>query len=180
MKEQLNLEGIIGDVSNYQPVELVEPEAKEMIGTFKGKITQSELKTGTSTSGKDWARVDLRLECLEDGLTGRLAFITLFLGKEPSMFGDPDKSQTQIFLDTIDTAGLKFENKTAEGFSMSVGKLVGQECWFKSWHKKKKNALTNKYELQFNDSGYKVLAQKLVKPVGETTTVANDEAWDDV
>ena len=181
MEQQLNLEGIIGNVVDYQPEVIPEVEAKEMIGTFKGKITQADIKTGTSTkNGKDWACVNLRLECQDEGLTGRLAFISLFLGAEPSLYGDPDKSQTEIFLDTLETAGLKFEGKSVTEFEQSVKSLIGQEAFYKSWHKKKK--VDGKMVPQINESGYKVLAQRLIAPIDDSVknTAEAEVAWSDV
>ena len=163
MEDQLTLGQIIGDVEKYAPEVVPEVEAKEMIGKFPGRITVAELKTG-ETNGKDWARVNLRIECTEDGLEGRLAFINMFLGTEPPLYPQGEtKSQTELFLDTMKTAGLDFEDKSVEGFETSVANLVGQSCMFKSWHKKKKNS-EGKYIPQYNDKDYKVLAQKLIAP----------------
>ena len=166
MSEQLTLGEIIGNVDTYVPIVVEEVEAKEMIGKFPGKITKSELKTGT-TNGREWASVNCTLECTAEGLESRLAFINIFLGKEPPMYGTPEeksKSQTENFLDKLETAKLIFEDKSESGFLMSVNKLVGQECWFKSKQKKKKSE-EGKYVPQVNDAGYKVLVQTLIAPV---------------
>ena len=178
MTEQNDLFEIIGDSSNYKPEIIPEVEVKEMIGKFNGRITIAELVTGEKND-KKWAKVALRIECIDEGLVGRLAFINSFLGAEPSMYTKSGKSQTEDFLDLMETAGLLFKDTTPQGFEASVKDLVGQECRFKSRHKKKKDQDTGKYVPLFNDAGYKVLAQDLIaKDKTENTTAA--EGWGDV
>lgn len=158
MTEELNL----GNVFDYEPVAIPEVEPKEMIGKFKGVIQKTEVTKGDS-SGREWTRVSITLQCLEDGFENRLAFVTMFLGSEPPMYGNQDKTQTEVFLDTIKTAELDFKHGSQDEFVASLDGLAGQECYFKSWHASKKND-DGKFEKKFNDAGYKVLKQSLIAP----------------
>ena len=153
---------VIGSWDDYEAETIKEVPKKEMIGDFNGKIIEAETKIGESLAGKKWAKVNIKIECSEEGLEGRLAFINIFLGKEPPMYGNQEKSQTKQFLDTMKTAKLVFDGSSKENFTASVANLVNQECMFRSWHKGAKNKETGKVEKKFNDAGYKALAQRLI------------------
>jgi hypothetical protein len=153
--ENEDIGGIIGDVSKYSPREIEEPVRKEPIGEFDGTITRADIVTGEK-DGRKWARVDFAVGIDDMGVFPNNAFITLWLGDKPPMYPeDCEQTQTEIFLDTMFTAGLELPDLSKDGFGRSVAGLKGQRCRIRSWVMRKKNPDTGKMEEQFSDKGYK-------------------------
>jgi hypothetical protein len=155
---------IIGDVSQYAPREIEEPVRKEPIGQFDGTITKAEIITGEK-DGRKWARVDLGVGIDDAGVFPNTAYITCWLGDKPPLYPDGcEQTQTEIFLDTMFTAGLELPDVSPKGFANSVSGLVGQRCRIRSWILRKKNKETGEMEEQFNDKGYKKYKARFIAP----------------
>ena len=154
--------GILGDIKDYCPREVEEAVRKEPIGEFEGTVTRADLVTGEK-DGRKWARVDLGVGIDDAGVFPNTSYITLWLGDKPPLYPeDCEQTQTEIFLDTMFTAGLTLADVSAAGFRSSVEGLVGQKCKIRSWIMRKKNKETGKMEEQINDKGYKRYKARLM------------------
>ena len=160
--EEVDVSDVIGDVSNYVPKEIEEPERKEPIGSFDCVINSAYTSTGTSAEGRKWANVQIVAVIDDMGVFPARHYITMWLGKEPPLYPEGcEQTQTEIFLDTMHTAGLEFD---ASDFQGSLDRLTGKKCRIRCWEHKKKNKETGKMEVQFNDKGYKKYKAKLIAP----------------
>jgi hypothetical protein len=154
----IDVNEFVGDISAYVPEEII---IKEPIGDFDGTILGSTINSG-STDGRKWVRVNLDVGINDKSVFPNVAYVTMWLGNEVDKYNG--KTKTQIFYDTLKTAGLTFDVTDTK---KTVDNLVGQKCRIKSKWQVKKNKETQKFENQYTTAGNKKYVANLISPVTE-------------
>ena len=158
---EVGIDEVIGDVSAYAPKEITEPVYKEPIGDFDAVIDSTSISTG-ETNGRKWASVNLTFAINDMDIRPSKLYGTYWLGKEPPKYPEGcEQTQTEIFLDTVHTAGLKFDSAN---FNASVEGLKNQQCRVHGQWKKKKNKETGNLDGVITKAGYKKFEGRLIAP----------------